>query len=45
MLSWRKRCYEATGHRLARRAADDVDAYLAGEAVPFGLGLTDVKLE
>jgi spermidine synthase len=45
VLSWRKRCYEATAHRLARRAAEDVDAYLAGEAVPFGLGLTDVELE
>ena len=44
VLAWRTRCYEATKHKLAARAARELDEYLAEEAVPFGLGLTEVEL-
>jgi spermidine synthase len=44
VLSWRSRCYEATNHVLAPRAARELVEYIGEEAVPFGLGLTEVEL-
>jgi spermidine synthase len=44
VLSWRSRCYDATNHALAPRAARELIEYLGEEAVPFGLGLTEVEL-
>jgi len=45
VLSWRSRCYEATRHPLASRAARELDEFLAAETTPFGIGLTQVNLE
>lgn len=45
VLSWRARCYEATRHPLASRAARELDEFLAAETTPFGIGLTQVNLE
>ncbi len=45
VLSWRSRCYEATRHPLASRAARELDEFLAAEKTPFGIGLTQVNLE
>jgi multidrug efflux pump subunit AcrA (membrane-fusion protein) len=45
VLSWRSRCYEATKNPLRARAARELDEYIAAEAVPFGLGLTEVELQ
>jgi spermidine synthase len=44
VLSWRSRCYEAHNPAFAGRAARELDEYLAGEAAPFGEGLTNVEL-
>jgi multidrug efflux pump subunit AcrA (membrane-fusion protein) len=44
VLSWRSRCYDATNHALAPRAARELIEYLGEESVPFGLGLTEVEL-
>jgi spermidine synthase len=44
VLSWRSRCYDTQNHALAPRAARELIEYLGEEAVPFGIGLTEVEL-
>jgi hypothetical protein len=45
LLSWRSRCYEATRHPLAARAAAELGEFVQAEAAPFRVGLTKVEVQ